>query len=305
MLNNNVLTNVATAINALVLCESSSRIVELGLISGGISMARTVQHILKSKNQGKPIVALTASDFLLAKILDQAGVDIVLVGDSLGMVALGHSTTLPVTLDNMVHHAQAVCRGVQQALVVVDLPFLSYQASLEQAVTAAGRILKETPAQAVKVEGGQPFIVETVARLVQIGIPVMGHVGLTPQSVHQFGGFRRQGTTPETEEDILEQAVALEKAGIFAVVLEHVPAAFAARLTNTLSIPTIGIGAGGDCDGQVLVTADLLGLSEWHPPFVKPYANLRSLMLETVQEFADDVRKHRFPEARGSELPVD
>ncbi|NER00981.1 MAG: 3-methyl-2-oxobutanoate hydroxymethyltransferase [Cyanothece sp. SIO2G6] len=255
-------------------------------------MARTIQHIIQKKHQGERVVALTASDYLLAGVLDQAGVDIILVGDSLGMVTLGYATTLPVTMDDMVHHAKAVCRGVKQALVVVDLPFLSYQSSLEQSILSAGRILKETGAQAVKVEGGQPFMVEAIERLVQIGIPVMGHVGLTPQSVHQVGGFRRQGTTPETEEIILAQALALERAGIFALVLEHIPSSLAAQLTKSLAIPTIGIGAGTSCDGQILVTADLLGLSEWHPPFVKPYANLRSLILDTVQAFAADVRSY-------------
>ncbi|MEB3229607.1 MAG: 3-methyl-2-oxobutanoate hydroxymethyltransferase [Leptolyngbyaceae bacterium] len=268
-------------------------------------MARTIQHIIQKKRQGEPIVALTAADCLLAGILDQAGVDLVLVGDSLGMVMLGHSTTLPVTLDEMVHHAKAVCRGVQQALVVVDMPFLSYQSSMEQAVLSAGRILKETGAQAVKLEGGQPFMVDTIARLVQIGIPVMGHLGLTPQSIHQVGGFRRQGTTPDAEEVMLQQAIALEKAGIFAIVLEHIPAKLANQLTEHLTIPTIGIGAGGHCDGQILVTTDLLGLSEWYPPFVKPYANLRSLILETVQGFAADVRNHQFPDTLGMHSSAD
>ncbi|MGK7888907.1 MAG: 3-methyl-2-oxobutanoate hydroxymethyltransferase [Leptolyngbyaceae cyanobacterium] len=268
-------------------------------------MPRTIQHIIQKKHQGEPIVALTASDYLFAGILDQAGVDLVLVGDSLGMVTLGHPTTLPVTLEDMVHHAKAVCRGVKQALVVVDLPFLSYQASVEQSILSAGRILKETGAQAVKVEGGQPFMVETVKRLVQIGIPVMGHVGLTPQSIHQVGGFRRQGTTPETEDAILQEAIALEQAGIFAIVLEHIPFTLAAQLTQTLTIPTIGIGAGVNCDGQILVTTDLLGLSEWYPPFVKPYANLRSLISDAVQTFASDVRSHQFPDKPGPHLATD
>lgn len=258
-------------------------------------MARTIRHIVQSKEQGQSIVALTASDFLFAQMLDQAGADIVLVGDSLGMVALGYPTTLPVTLEDIIHHAKAVCRGVEQALVVVDLPFLSYQVSLEQAIASAGRILKETEAQAVKVEGGYPAMVETVTRLVQVGIPVMAHVGLTPQSVHQFGGFRQQGTSPESEKKILEQAIALEAAGAFSIVLEHIPDTLAQDITKALSIPTIGIGAGPLCDGQVLVTADLLGLSEWHPPFAKPYANLRETVLKTVQAFAKDVREHQLP----------
>lgn len=258
-------------------------------------MARTTQRIIRCKENGQPIVVLTASDFLFAQMLDQGGVDIILVGDSLGMVTLGYENTLPVTLEDIIHHAKAVCRGVEQALVVVDLPFLSYQVSTEQAIASAGRVLKETGAQAVKVEGGYPAMVETVTRLVQIGIPVMAHVGLTPQAVHQFGGFRQQGTSPESETQILEQAIALEKAGAFSIVVEHVPATLAEKITHSLSIPTIGIGAGSQCDGQVLVTADLLGLSAWHPPFAKPYANLRHTVLDTVQSFAQDVRNHQFP----------
>lgn len=256
---------------------------------------RTIQHIIRYKAQGKTIVVLTAADYLTAQVLDQAGVDIILVGDSLAMVTLGYSTTLPVTLDDMVHHAKAVCRGVKDALVVVDLPFLSYQVNTEQAIASAGRIIKETGAQAVKVEGGYPKMLDTVTQLVQVGIPVMGHVGLTPQSVHQFGGFRKQGTSPETGTAILDQAIALEQAGVFAIVLEHIPSLLAHQITQVLSIPTIGIGAGKKCDGQVLVTADLLGLSAWHPPFVKPYTNLRTTMIETVQAFAIDVRSHDFP----------
>ena len=258
-------------------------------------MARTTRRIIQCKEQGQPIVVLTASDFLFAQMLDQGGVDIILVGDSLGMVTLGYDTTLPVTLEDIIHHAKAVCRGVENSLVVVDLPFLSYQVSVEQAIASAGKVLKETGAQAVKVEGGHPAMVETVARLVQIGIPVMAHVGLTPQSVHQFGGFRQQGTSSESESQIFEQAIALEKAGAFSIVLEHIPTSLGEKITKRLTIPTIGIGAGNCCDGQVLVTADLLGLSAWHPPFAKPYARLRETVLDTVQSFAHDVRNHQFP----------
>lgn len=258
-------------------------------------MAHTTQRIIRCKQDGQPIVVLTASDVLFAQILDQGGVDIILVGDSLGMVTLGYDNTLPVTLADIIHHAKAVCRGVKQALVVVDLPFMSYQVSVEQALASAGRVLKETGAQAVKLEGGHPTMIETVIRLVQIGIPVMAHVGLTPQSVHQFGGFRQQGTTPDSEAQILEKAIALEQAGAFSIVVEHVPATLAEKITRRLSIPTIGIGAGSHCDGQVLVTADLLGLSTWHPPFAKPYVNLRDTVLDTVQSFAHDVRTHQFP----------
>lgn len=259
-------------------------------------MAVTIQQLLHWKQQGRPIVALTAWDYAFAQVLDQAGVDIVLVGDSLSMVALGYKTTLPVTLDEMLHHAKAVRKGVQQALVVCDLPFLSYQESLQQALHSAGRVLKEAQAQAVKVEGGYPAMAQTVSRLVQTGIPVMGHVGLTPQAVHQLGGYRKQGQSPETAERILSEAIALEQAGAFAIVLEHIPEELAMQITQKLTIPTIGIGAGPHCDGQVLVTADLLGLSERQPPFAKAYANLRQDITQAVQQFSSEVRNHQFPE---------
>jgi 3-methyl-2-oxobutanoate hydroxymethyltransferase len=259
-------------------------------------MAVTIKKIIQYKQEGRPIVALTATDYLMAQLVDQAGVDLILVGDSLAMVALGYETTLPVTLDEMLHHAKAVRRGVKNALVVVDLPFLSYQASREQAVMAAGRALKETGAQAVKVEGGYPEMVDTIRHLVRIGIPVLGHVGLTPQAVHQFGGFRKQGKSPEASEQILEEAIALEAAGAFAIVLEHIPAELGRSISQKLKIPTIGIGAGPDCDGQVLVAADVLGLSEWQPPFSKSYTNLRETISNAIQDYASEVRKRQFPE---------
>jgi len=212
-------------------------------------------------------------------------------------VVLGYETTLPVTLDEIVHHAKAVRRGVKRALLVVDLPFLTYQESYQQAMHSAGRVLKETGAQAVKLEGGYPAIAETVTRLVQAGIPVMGHVGLTPQSIHQFG-LRQQGKSPEAGEQILAQAIALEQAGAFAIVLEHIPSELAKQITQKLEIPTIGIGAGLHCDGQVLVTADLLGLSERQPPFAKTYANLRETITQAVQDFSTDVREGKFPEQK-------
>jgi len=259
-------------------------------------MAVTVQQLLQYKQQGRPIVALTAWDYALAQVVDQAGVEIVLVGDSLAMVALGYETTLPVTLEEMLYHAKAVRRGIQHALVVCDLPFLSYQESFQQALHSAGRVLKETGAQAVKLEGGYESIVEIVSRLVQIGIPVMGHVGLTPQAVHQLGGYRKQGKSSAAAEKIIAEATALEQAGVFAIVLEHIPANLALQITQKLNIPTIGIGAGPHCDGQILVTADLLGLSEWQPPFAKSYANLRQEITQAVQQFSTDVRGHQFPD---------
>jgi 3-methyl-2-oxobutanoate hydroxymethyltransferase len=258
-------------------------------------MRVTPPQLKQWKLQSHPISVLTAWDWAIAQILDQSGVDVILVGDSLAMTVLGYATTLPLTLEEMLHHTKAVQRGVQRALVISDLPFLTYQESPQQAMLAAGRVLKETGAQAVKLEGGYPAIVETVARLVQVGIPVMGHVGLTPQSVHQLGGYRQQGKTPEEAERILTEALALEAAGAFAIILEHLPAALGLQISQKLAIPTIGIGAGPHCDGQVLVTADLLGLSDRQPPFAKAYTNLRQTIASAVQTYCQEVRDHQFP----------
>jgi 3-methyl-2-oxobutanoate hydroxymethyltransferase len=257
-------------------------------------MPITIQQLQQRKQEGSPIVALTAWDYMIAQVLDQSGVDLILVGDSLAMVALGYETTVPVTLDEMLHHARAVRRGVKQALVVFDLPFLSYQESPQQAIHSAGRALKETGAQAVKLEGGYPAIADTVRHLVQAGIPVMGHVGLTPQSVNILG-YRQQGKTDADGERILQAAVALEQAGAFAIVLEHIPSQLAHQITKTITIPTIGIGAGADCDGQVLVTADLLGLSARKPPFAKAYTDLRGVITHAVQAFSQEVQARQFP----------
>jgi 3-methyl-2-oxobutanoate hydroxymethyltransferase len=258
-------------------------------------MAVTLRQLAQWKTQGRKITALTAWDFILAEILDAAGVDLILVGDSLAMVALGYDTTLPITLDQMVHHAQAVRRGVKRALLVVDLPFLSYQVSVQQALHSAGRILQETGANAIKLEGGYPVMAQTVAQLVQVGIPVMGHVGLTPQSVQQLG-LRQQGQSGAEADRIAQEALALEQAGAFAIVLEHIPADLACSITQQLTIPTIGIGAGPHCDGQVLVTSDVLGLGSWHPPFAKTYVDLRSLITQAVQDFGQAVRSQQFPD---------
>lgn len=209
-------------------------------------------------------------------------------------VVLGYETTLPVTLEEMLFHAKAVRRGIKQALMVVDLPFMTYQESSEQAMHTAESV-KETGAQAVKLEGGYPAMIDTVARLVEAGIPVMGHVGLTPQSVHQIG-LRQQGKTEKAMERILQQAIALEQAGAFSIVLEHLPANLALNITENISIPTIGIGAGPHCDGQVLVTSDILALSEKQPPFAKIYANLREIITKAVQNYANEVREGKFPE---------
>ncbi|MGC9504119.1 3-methyl-2-oxobutanoate hydroxymethyltransferase [Baaleninema sp.] len=256
-------------------------------------MTVTPRTLVRWKNEHRSIVALTAWDYAIAKVLDEAGVDVILVGDSLAQVALGYETTLPLTLDEMLHHAKAVRRGVKEALVVVDLPFLTYQESPQQALRSAGRVLKETGAAAVKLEGGYPAMAETVSVLVRAGIPVMGHVGLTPQSVHQLG-YRKQGTTAAEESRLVSESLALERAGVFALVLEHMDATLADTISHKLTIPTIGIGAGSGCDGQVLVTHDLLGWSDRQPPFAKVYANLRNSISEAVRQYGDDVRSRRF-----------
>ncbi|MBW4613242.1 MAG: 3-methyl-2-oxobutanoate hydroxymethyltransferase [Desmonostoc vinosum HA7617-LM4] len=256
-------------------------------------MAVTTQQLIQWKQQGRSIVALTAWDYAIAQLIDAAGVDLILVGDSMAVV-LGYETTLPINLEEMLYHAKAVRRGVQRALVVVDLPFLTYQESLQQAMHSAGRVLKETGAQAVKLEGGYPAIAETIHRLVQAGIPVMGHVGLTPQSIHQIG-LRQQGKTQQQAQRILDEAIALEQAGAFAVVLEHIPADLAMQITQKLSIPTIGIGAGPHCDGQILVTSDVIGLAQKHPPFAKVYTNLRETITKAVQDYVMEVQERKFP----------
>ena len=259
-------------------------------------MAVTLQQLIQWKQAGRSIISLTAWDYSLARVLDEAGVDLILVGDSLAMVGLGHSSTLPVTLEEMIHHAKAVCRAVKRALVVCDLPFMSYQVSVPQAIEAAGRVLKETGSTAVKLEGGHPAIVEIVGELTAIGIPVMGHIGLTPQSFRILG-YKQQGKTEEEADALIAQAIALAQAGAFGIVLEHIPDDLAAIITSKLAIPTIGIGAGDRCDGQVLVTADLLGLSDKQPPFAKSYVNLRQIITDAVTEFAKDVQSHQFPQS--------
>lgn len=256
------------------------------------------------KKRGEKIAMLTAYDATMARLLDRAGIDVLLVGDSMGMVILGHDTTLPVTLDDVLHHAKAVSRGARRALVVADMPFLTFQVSPAEAVRNAGRLLQQGGAAAVKIEGGRP-VVDVVRRLVDVGIPVMGHLGLTPQSVHQLGGFRRQGARSEDAERLLEDARALEQAGVFAVVLESIPDELARAATAELTIPTIGIGAGPFCDGQVLVSYDAFGLyDESVPPFVKQYARLGETMLEAARQYISEVRDGRFPAASRPSVPV-
>ncbi len=255
----------------------------------------TTRRIVAKKRRGEKIVCLTAYDYSLARLLDTAGVDLVLVGDSLANVVYGHPTTLSVGIEEMVFHTRAVAAGLQRALLVVDMPFLSYQVSVEQTVENAGRLLK-AGAEAVKLEGAGP-VLPAVVRLVELGIPVMGHVGLMPQSVHRLGGYRLQGRTAEERRRLVDEAVQLERAGCFAVVVEKVPAECAAEITAAVGIPVIGIGAGGACDGQVLVTNDMLGLSE-HAPFrfVRQYARLWEVARGAIAEYCDDVRAGRFPD---------
>jgi 3-methyl-2-oxobutanoate hydroxymethyltransferase len=255
----------------------------------------TVLDVQRFKDEGRHFAMLTAYDFLSAKILDESGIPILLVGDSLGMVMLGHPTTLPVTMDDMLHHAKAVSRGARQALLVGDMPFMSYQASVDEAITNAGRFIQEAGMHAVKLEGGGR-VVEITRRLTEIGIPVMGHLGLTPQFVHQMGGFKVQGKTDKQAARIKADARALQEAGAFSIVLEGVPSKLAAEITQELRIPTIGIGAGPACDGQVLVFHDFVGLTTGKAPkFVKRYANLAEEVARAAGEFMEDVRTGKFP----------
>ncbi len=245
------------------------------------------------KQRGEKITMLTAYDATMARLLDCAGIDTILVGDSLGMVIMGHENTLEVTLDMMVHHTRAVRNGTKHALVIADMPFLTFQTGLDDAVRNAGRLIQEGGAAAVKLEGGRASA-EVIARLVEIGIPVMGHIGLTPQSVHQLGGFKR--VSGPAAEKLLEEAKTVQQAGAFAIVLESIPAEIAREITQALTIPTIGIGAGPHCDGQVLVSYDALGLfDEFTPSFVKRYAELGKEVVRSAREYIDDVRSGRFP----------
>ncbi len=256
-----------------------------------------VPDLREKKQRGEKIVMLTAYDATMARLFDHAGVDALLVGDSLGTVILGHDTTLPVTLDAMVHHTRAVSRGAQRPLIVADMPFMTFQVSPEDTVRNAGRLIQEGGAAAVKLEGGHAMV-ETVARLAGVGIPVMGHLGLLPQSVHAVGGYRRARLDGAGIDTLVADAEALERAGAFAVVLEAVPAAAAAAVTARLAIPTIGIGAGPECDGQILVSYDMLGLfDQFVPSFVKQYARLAETILDATQTYATDVRAGRFPHA--------
>lgn len=255
----------------------------------------TIHTIGRMKQRGERIAVLTAYDYPTAKLLDEAGIDALLVGDSLGMVVLGYPTTLPVTMEDMIHHCSAVARGARRALLVGDLPFMAYQASREEAVRNAGRLLKEANMEAVKLEGGRE-VADSVNAIVAAGIPVMGHLGLTPQAVHRMGGYRVQGRDPAHAERLKADAQILEKAGAFSLVLEGVPAELAEEITAASSIPTIGIGAGPHCDGQVLVTQDMLGLfADLSPSFVKRYAELGPILYDAFTRYRNEVRAGAFP----------
>lgn len=255
----------------------------------------TTRRVIEMKRAGEPIACITAYDAMTAALFDTAGIDVILVGDSVGNVVQGHETTLPVTLEDMIYHTQAVMRGNENALIVTDMPFMSYQVSPQEAFRNAGRIMKEAGSGAVKLEGGRR-VLEAVRMMTEAGIPVMGHLGLTPQSIHQFGSYKERGTTVDEADAIKADAVALQGAGAFAIVLEKIPAQLAAEVTSLVDIPTIGIGAGSACDGQILVWSDMMGMStEFRPRFVRRYAELHDVITKAVSQYVDDVRERRFP----------
>ncbi len=256
----------------------------------------TLPQLTEWKKSQRKITALTAYDYTFARLLDESGIDVILVGDSAGMVAMGYENTLPVTMDEMIHHTRGVRRGVQQALLVGDMPFMSYHTSKEDTIRNAGRFIQEGGAEAVKMEGGSR-VRDKISAVVQAGISVMGHVGLTPQSVHQFGGYRVQGKTYLDARQIKKDALDLQKAGVFSLVLEGIPMELAAEITAELEIPTIGIGAGPHCDGQILVTQDMLGMTlDFSPKFVKQYGEMGTAIRSAVQDYADEVQSGAFPD---------
>jgi len=256
-----------------------------------------VPDLKARKVRGEKLAVLTAYDATMARLLDRAGVDILLVGDSLGMVVLGYENTIAVTLEDMIHHTRAVVRGAARAMVVADMPFMTYQVNVEEAVRNAGRLLQEGGATVVKLEGGRP-VLDAVHRMTEVGIPVMGHLGLQPQSVHQVGGYLKRATTPSDADTLLADAIALQEAGACAIVLESIPEEVARAATSSVDIPTIGIGAGPHCDGQVLVSHDMLGLFDrFVPSFVKQYANLADAVVQATERYVDDVHAGRYPES--------
>jgi 3-methyl-2-oxobutanoate hydroxymethyltransferase len=255
----------------------------------------TTQTVVDMKHRGEKISMLTAYDYSMARIVDAAGIDIILVGDSASNVMAGHETTLPITLSQMMYHTSCVVRGAERALIVADLPFMSYQNTTKEALISAGKMMKEAGAHAVKLEGGA-FIVDTVKKIVGAGIPVMGHLGLTPQSIYKFGTYKVRATEEDEAARLAEDAASLEEAGAFALVLEKIPAKLARKVTEMVSIPTIGIGAGSSCDGQVLVLHDLLGLNkDFNPRFIRRYADLSTIMTDAVQHYIKDVKSSAFP----------
>ena len=255
----------------------------------------TTRTIQEMKNAGEPIACLTAYDFLLARMLDEAGIDIILVGDSLSNVFQGNATTLPVTLDEMIYHTKIVSKVTRRAMVVTDLPFMTYQVTVEEAFRNAGRIMKETNALGVKVEGGQR-VAKVVEKVSGEGIPIIGHIGLMPQSILKYGGYRPRGTSEDEARELIDDALALQEAGAFAIMLEKIPARLAQEITERLQIPTIGIGAGPHCSGQILVTQDMLGLFEdFRPRFVRRYARLSEDIEKAFKQYIDDVKKGEFP----------
>jgi 3-methyl-2-oxobutanoate hydroxymethyltransferase len=263
-------------------------------------MRITITKIKEMKQKGEKITMLTAYDYSTAKIVDEAGIPLILVGDSLGMVVLGYESTIPVTMEEMLHHTKAVVRGTKQAMVIGDMPFMTYHISVEDALYNAALFIQEGGAQAVKLEGGVT-VAEKVKRIVDCGIPVMGHIGLTPQSIHQFGGFKLQGKTPEAAARLLEDARALEEAGAFSIVLETIPAPLARIITDKVSIPTIGIGAGIDCDGQVQVINDILGsFTEFVPKHAKQYVKLTDAIRKAVTQYDNEVKTGKFPTEKHS-----
>ncbi len=255
----------------------------------------TTQTVVNMKRKGEKISMLTAYDYTMAGIVDAAGIEVILVGDSASNVMAGHDTTIPMTMDQMIYHTSCVVRGVERALVIADLPFMSYQVTAKEALISAGRMMKEAGAHAVKLEGGKS-ICSTVQRIVDAGIPVMGHLGLTPQSIYKFGTYKVRAKEEEEASQLLEDAKALEEAGVFSIVLEKIPADLAKKVTNSVSIPTIGIGAGPNCDGQVLVTHDMLGLNkDFSPRFLRRYEDLHSKMTDAVTHYINDVKASDFP----------
>ena len=263
-------------------------------------MRITINQIKEMKQKGEKITMLTAYDYATAKLVDEAEIPLILVGDSLGMVVLGYESTIPVTMEEMLHHTKAVARGTQKALVIGDMPFMTYHVSVEDALRNATRFIQEGGAQAVKLEGGVT-VAEKVRRVVECGIPVMGHIGLTPQSINQLGGYKVQGKSPEAAKGMLEDAKALEQAGVFAIVLETVPVQLATFISQTVSIPTIGIGAGAGCDGQVQVINDILGsFADFVPKHAKQYAKLTDVIRQAVSEYYDEVKAGSFPTEKQS-----